>query len=231
MSTSITLLVNEQTETLNPDELAGFIFLFRAAYGLACRELREERDDELQDVEEQVGRVIKAAKKLRLEQLQRLFNEAPQGEDLQVTTISRRSPLEIALAGTLICLAVAVILSGGKLKGGPDGFEAELRPLGDGIKKLREGLGLSSQVTTGYSVQVVVVRLSTEEFRLLMESVRGQGGFQSFFAELQHRINKSTRRLPLYPPDIDRICRHGREPKKGGFQAKLRKVFGRHFSL
>lgn len=232
MPSTITLFIKETKESLDPDELASFIFLFRGAYGLACRVLDGDEQKTLPvDPREPVERVLKAAQKLKLEQVQKLFNESPVGEDLQVTMLRRQSPLEIALVGSLVCLVVAAAISGGKIKAGLTGFEAELNPLGDGIKKLREGLGLSNRITTGYSIQVVVIRLSPDEFRLLMERVRGQGGFQTFFAELQNRIHKGTRKLPLYPPDIDRICRHGREPKKGGFQGKLRKIFGRHFDL
>lgn len=232
MASTITLFVKETKSLLEPEELASFFYLFRGAYALACKELAGKELSNLElDLGPDVERVQKAARRLKLEQIQTLFNEKPTGENLQVTTIQRRSPLEIALVGSLVCIAVAVIFSGGRIKAGLTGFEAELNPLGDGIKKLREGLGLSNRITTGYSIQVVVIRLSPEEFRLLMQRVRGQGGFQDFFSELQNRIHKGTRKLPLYPRDVDKIRRHGREPQKGGFQGKLHKIFGRHFEF
>lgn len=90
MPSTITLHVQETEESLDPDDLASFIYLFRGAYSLACREFSGENLDLAADrLDDSVARMLKAARRMRLEQLQRLFNEKPAGEDLRVATISK----------------------------------------------------------------------------------------------------------------------------------------------
>ena len=56
-----------------------------------------------------------------------------------------------------------------------------------------------------------------------------KGGFQRVLIGMQYRINRTTRdnTLELSPRDVDVILKHGRQPKKGGWQASIKKIFGR----
>lgn len=63
--------------------------------------------------------------------------EAP----LSVVSIMKQSPLEIVVWAIPAAVTMAVILSGGKIKYTQEsGIEAELPPIGKGIKLLREAL-------------------------------------------------------------------------------------------
>jgi hypothetical protein len=76
------------------------------------------------------------------------------------------------------------------------------------------------------------VKLSPAEYRELMRQdpdTSGEGGFQHFLVDLQHRINKQTRTLELTESDLDRIYKCLANPSKGGWQGRITKIFGRHF--
>ena len=49
------------------------------------------------------------------------------------------------------------------------------------------------------------------------------------FVELKTRANKRTKQLELSESELDRIYRYRSNPKKGGWQSRLYKIFGRHF--
>jgi hypothetical protein len=80
----------------------------------------------------------------------------------------------------------------------------------------------------GFGIREVTVKLNKDEYKELTVQITGSGGFQSFFRELQNRINKSNRVLTLGPQDLERIYRHKAHPEKGGWQGRLLKIFGRH---
>jgi hypothetical protein len=68
-----------------------------------------------------------------------------ENEELLFTKISKNSPLEIVTSSVIPALAVAVIISGGKvdlLK-----MRFELPPLGEGIRKLLEAFGFQVNKT------------------------------------------------------------------------------------
>jgi hypothetical protein len=133
---------------------------------------------------------------------------------------------------SFIALTLAVILSGGKIKAaGPLGvsFEAELPPLGHGIKRLRKALGLDRKDRrVGFGIQSVTVVLNEEEYKLLMLRQIGSGGFQHFMKKLQSKVNRTTRTITLSVEDLDRIQSYKANPSAGGFQGRYKRIFGRH---
>lgn len=156
---------------------------------------------------------------------------APTDDLIEIKSISRTSPLVVVVGGMIVLIGLAVILSGGKIKVGLAGVEAELAPLGEGLKKLREGLGFAGRVQVGFSVRTITVQLSREELGLLMKqdpSTSGRGGFQKHLISLQYRVNRHTGKLDLSDTDLDRILDRMAKPERGGFQSRYRKIFGRH---
>ena len=131
--------------------------------------------------------------------------------------------------GCISLLTLAAVFSGGEIEISLKGVKARLPALGRGVKSLREALGLNRPLSVGFGLREVTVKLNQTEYRELTVQIRGAGGFQSFFRGLQNRVNKSTKELTLSPDDLERICRHKAHPEKGGWQGRLKKIFGRHF--
>lgn len=64
-----------------------------------------------------------------------------QSNELLIEKLNKNSPLEMVLVGIPIALTAAVIFSGGTVKiNRKEGFEFELPPIGEGLKKIREAL-------------------------------------------------------------------------------------------
>ena len=61
-------------------------------------------------------------------------------DSLMIGRISRNSPLELTFYGISIAITTAVILSGGEIEVTKQGIKCKLRPIGEGIKILREAL-------------------------------------------------------------------------------------------
>ncbi len=153
-------------------------------------------------------------------------------ELISILTIKRNSPLEIVLACSITFLTLAVIFSGGKIKANSKGFEAVLPSLGEGIKSLKSALGLGGNVTSSYSIRTIKIKLNSEEVKTLQlqhPSQKNKGGFQNFLIGLQSRLNRSTNELTLSDVDLERVMNYKADPKKGGFQSRFKKIFGRHF--
>jgi len=154
---------------------------------------------------------------------------------MSVQRISHESPLDIFMivaSCSLGAFTLAMILSGGQIKiqlAGETGLKAKLPPIGDGIKKLREALGLEGRDRQiGFAIQEITITLNKEEYDFLMTELSGQGGFQHFMAKLQAKVNKSTRTLTLSVEDLDRIQKYRANPSTGGFQGRYNKIFKRH---
>ena len=137
--------------------------------------------------------------------------------------------MEIALVGLPLLLVLAVIFSGGKIQLAGGVVKATLPPLGAGIKALREALGLNKRLQANFGIRETTIKLNSEEYKALMIPPKGSGGFQSFFKGLQNRVKRKTKELTLSPDDLKRIYRHKADPKKGGWQARFARIFGRHF--
>jgi len=78
------------------------------------------------------------------------------------------------------------------------------------------------------AVQIVTVELTNDELEALFgqdpESKSG-GGFQALLVTLQEKV-KDKRRLELTISDRERIARYAHDYRSGGWQGRLRKIFG-----
>ena len=68
----------------------------------------------------------------------------------------------------------------------------------------------------------ITVKLTPDQLEYLQRRLRGQGGFQSLLARLQHNLNGSL--LTLTRADCEQVVRYAMEYGEGGFQARLRTV-------
>ena len=100
------------------------------------------------------------------------------------------------------------------------------------MKSLREALGLNDKLKAGFGIRETVIKLNAREYDELRkqdDASKNKGGFQHFLIGLKDRINNQTRELQLRPSDLERIYRYKANPKKGGWQSRFKKIFGRHF--
>ena len=126
-------------------DLAEFFRLFRIAYAAAYHALAGtwEASQPL-DFEKSLQRTWKywqALSETEVRQLRRPKLVLPPAEPT-ILFIHRDNPIMLVVEGIGICLALAVILSGGKFQG--FGLKVELPPLGKGIEHLRKALRRSS---------------------------------------------------------------------------------------
>jgi hypothetical protein len=152
--------------------------------------------------------------------------------DPQIISINQQSPIEIVIVGSIAILTAAAILSGGKqtIKLGPVKFEFNLSSLGESICKLRLGLSNNPILQTGNEFIGAKIKLNKEEYAFLNKPANMNGGFQRFIRELQIRVKKRSKEIELSNRDIDKILKYKSNPKKGGFQSRFNKIFGRHLS-
>ena len=61
-------------------------------------------------------------------------------------------------------------------------------------------------------------------FRLPAECARLKG----FLVSLQQRVNRATGELVLTAKDLERIARYAFDYKRGGWQERLQRIFGRN---
>ena len=218
-------------------DVGNFIFLYGGVYAAANIQLSfgdvPEWQSRLPILEEGLRHHLYS---LTLIDTEALFSQDFHARGLTVKQLTVESPLTIVICGVGVCLALAVILSGGTIKfdARAGAFEATMPALGVGIGKLREALTPNTPSALGYSVRTFHVKLSQSEFTELMKfdpASEKKGGFQRVLIGMQYRINRKTRALELSPHDVDVILKHGRQPKKGGWQASINKIFGRHFDL
>ena len=79
-------------------------------------------------------------------------------------------------------------------------------------------------------VGLMVVRLTGAERQALLQQdpkTKSLGGFQAFLVNLQKKVQGDTNRLVLTMRDRERIARYAHDYRGGGWQARLRKIFGR----
>jgi hypothetical protein len=160
-----------------------------------------------------------------------LFDGNETDNHLRVIRISKASPLEIVLIGSVAAIVLAVILSGGEVD--IKLAKAKLNPLGDGIRKLKDAIASGRQVQPGYAVKGIRVKLNKierAELRKQPTESAGQGGFQRLLVGLKLRTERSGE-LELTPDDVKTIEKYGADPKKGGWQARLKRIFGRHLNF
>ena len=218
-------------------DVGHFIFLYGGVYAAANIQLSfgdvPEWQSRLPVLEEGLRHHLDS---LTLIDTEALFSQDFHAMGLTVKQLTVESPLTIVMCGVGVSLTLAVILSGGTIKFDARGVEATMPALGVGIRELREALApkIPSSLGYGYGVRPIHVKLSQSEFTELMKfdlASEKKGGFQRVLIGMQYRINRRTRKLELSPHDVDVILKHGRQPKKGGWQASINKIFGRHFDL
>ena len=232
---TVEIVVSEPSETLNPGELAEFLYLF-PALNVALSKLVPpgDHDSSRQPTNQEQATLKNALKRFSPDELDCFFNPKMSHGLVQINQIRRNSPLEITLCGCAFLITLGVIFSGGKITISRQGLKAELPPLGKGLKALREALGLNDKVKAGFGIREVVVKLNDKEYKELLkqdDASRNKGGFQHFLVGLKNRMNKQTRELELSPSDLERIHRYKANPKTGGWQGRFKKIFGRHFPI
>jgi hypothetical protein len=144
--------------------------------------------------------------------------------------IQHNSPIIITIGATLVILIVlALILSGGSVEGDLSSgkFKISLNSLGSGIKSLRESLQQPNNVVYQFNLPFCLIKFNDDEISELYKSTKGNGGFQSYLTELQHRTWMKSVALSII--DIERISRYKKHPKAGGFQKRFYNIFNRHF--
>jgi len=235
MHQEIKLIFEDHPEPLDPRELSNYLYLISG-----CIVASEALDvaARVGDPKSSAGFSETAAREIfeRVSPLQwREYFSSNSTTPLNLRKITSNSPLEVvawAVSASMVAVSLAVILSGGTIKGHAAayaGFEAKLPPLGQGIKKLRKALGLDRKDRQiGFGVQSITIKLNREEFDTLMLPQNGVGGFQHFMRKLQTKTNKTTRVITLSVEDLDRIQNYKAKPKKGGFQNRYKKIFARH---
>jgi len=231
---NVEMVIGDQSATLNPSDLAEFLYLFTGT-GRALRHLVPSRDhDALREPSsEELAACKYELRKFSPEELNAFFDPQSSPEFIQIRQIRRNSPLEFTLAGCALLITLGVIFSGGRICVSRQGLKAELPSLGKGIKSLRDALGLNPNLKAGFGIRETVIKLNEAEYDALClqdDASKNRGGFQHFLVGLKARINKQTRELRLSPSDLERIHRYKANPQKGGWQSRCKKIFGRHFA-
>jgi hypothetical protein len=221
-------------DKIETSELADFLFLFRGVYAAGIQIITPTYDFESR-VEPHVlaDIVYRHLRTLEVSEIDSLFRQDLGSHRLLTERMTHDSPIALVFRGVIVAITAAVILSGGKFEVASV-LKADLPPLGQGIKQLREALTETTRAPVGYGIKSRIIKLSKEEFDALMlqdPTQKDKGGFQRFLVGLQSRVKKRTRTLELSEDDMNHILRYGKQPRKGGWQARIRKIFGRHFDF
>lgn len=56
---------------------------------------------------------------------------------------------------------------------------------------------------------------------------RANGGFQHLLVSMQHRVNRNSGRIAIFDRDIERIHRYAFAYGNGGWEWRLKAIFGR----
>lgn len=230
---TIRLLIPNESGEINPRELADFLYLFRATNLALNKVVPKKQHGDMREP----SRAEKKAYRRRLqafspEQLNSLFSLHRDAALLRISRITHQSPIEITLAGCVFLIALSVAFSGGRIRVSATGVEAELNAFGAGVKSLLNAMGLTKKSKIGFGIRETTIKLSKEEYGELCRQDDiswNKGGFQRYLVELKHRVNKRTRELRLHQDDLERICRHKAHARRGGWQSRFKKIFGRHF--
>lgn len=229
-------LVFRDAGAVDAAQLGEFLFLFRGAYAAALKALgRASRTAQITSAEVQI-RISALLRRLDVKEIDSLFSKSLGIDALITQSISYHSPLEMILSGRLPALLAATAMAGGNLNPGGDhpGQRFDLPSIPDATKALRLSLVPGIRAPLGYGVRSKSVKLSRAELSELLRhdpATETRGGFQRFLIGLQSRVNRVTGDLQLSEPEMDIIVRYGRQPRRGGWQASIRKIFQRHFDL
>jgi hypothetical protein len=58
-------------------------------------------------------------------------------------------------------------------------------------------------------------------------ATKGNGGFQRLLVSLQEKVDRTNSRLTLSSRDLERIARYAFDYGNGGWEGRLRRIFGR----
>jgi hypothetical protein len=229
----LTVSTEAEASQLDLAELGEFLFLFRGVVVGLDRIVPPTAHSETRTpTEAELSAFLHALEQLDPRQLDALFEGDARGNVVRIDHISHHSPWEIAFCGCAFLLVAGIIFSGGRVSISMTGLRATLPSLGEGIKSLKQALGLGKMLDAGFGIRPRIIKLNKQEFAALMQqdpNSRDKGGFQHFLVGLQSRINKQTRELELSQNDLERIYRYKANPQKGGWQSRFKKIFGRHF--
>lgn len=217
----------KEDSEFNVSELTEYISLINAVVEVLEQRFPEFKDlTEITDAEtEKVRPVLRSLSPIEWSD----YVKSARKSNIGIYSISKNSPLEITICGSIILVTLALILSGGEIS--YKGFKVQLPSLGEGLKSLREALLIGKKIEITFGVQNVTIKLNEKEMNLLMQqdpSTERKGGFQKYLIGLQYRANKTTREIMLDQRDIDKIKRLKKDPSRGGFQGRFNKIFGRH---
>lgn len=75
------------------------------------------------------------------------------------------------------------------------------------------------------------VTLNQPQMAVLLKQVNGQGGFQTLLRRLRRKIDRQTGVLSLSAHDLEQIPRYAFDYGNGGWEGRLREIFGGHLGV
>lgn len=82
------------------------------------------------------------------------------------------------------------------------------------------------QILLGNWIERIV--LDNDDTAELMRPIVGQGGWQRLLGQLQALLGQATGDMNLSDEERDCICRYAFDYGNGGWENRLRQIFGRH---
>ena len=226
-------LVFDDDGPVDAARLGDVLFLLRGAYAAGVQSARSMRPAGiLVDAAQHVRSYLR---RLNVEDVNNLFTCDLGSASLVTRSISYQSPLRMHLSGSAEGLDAAVLLAGGALRDeNSDDAEVGLGPLAQVAETLRGALMRGVGAPLGYGVRSRRLRLSKPELLELLRHdpvTQNRGGFQRFLIGLQSRVNRVSGEIDLSEAEIATILKYGRNPRRGGWQTSIRKIFGNHFDF
>ena len=230
-------LVFTDAGAVDAAKLGDVLFLLRGAYAAGLdalrRHTRQGATDSAVDITSKLRNHIG---RLDVKGIDSLFSKDLGDRALITRSVSYNSPLEMTLSGAAEGLSAAVLLAGGDFEavGHSPAKIVTMPAVGEVSHSLRAALVPGVRAPLGFGIRSRRVKLSREELNELLRhdpSSEDRGGFQRFLIGLQSRVNRVTGEMDLAETEMAMILRHGRNPHSGGWQASIRRIFGRHFDF
>jgi hypothetical protein len=233
--TTTRTLVFKDSDAVDAANLGDVLFLLRGAYAAGLQALSRSSKD-VNNSAVKIGKVLRTyIAKLDLKDIDALFSRNLHDKELITRSVTYHSPLELTLSGVTEGLTSAVLLAGGDCSGIAKSEAPVPMPSVDRvIHSLRTALVAGAKAPLGFGIRSRHVKLSRQEMTELFRhdpASERRGGFQRFLIGLQSRANRVTGEMFLSEPEMAMILRHGRNPRRGGWQTSIRRIFGRHFNF